>query len=254
MREKQSLISVIIPVYNGERYLGEAIESVLGQSWHPLEIIVVDDGSTDGSANVAASFGRQVRYYFQPNAGPGAARNLGVRMAKGDLLAFLDADDLWVDHKLQRQMQALADNSTLAMVFGHVEQFYSPELTATVAYPPLRDRYMLAGIHVGAMLIHRTTFAHIGPFDLHWQVAEFIEWYGRAQALGLKSVVLPDLVMKRRIHTTNLGIRAYEIARREYVQLAKAKLDQRADKVLARSMRRDVDLVSQIAIDQSVPS
>src|SRR5436305_1029668 len=91
----QPMISVIIPVYNGERYLGEAIESVLAQSYHWLEIILVDDGSTDGSATVAKQFSPAVQVVRQPNLGAGAARNRGIALAQGEFLAFLDADDLW---------------------------------------------------------------------------------------------------------------------------------------------------------------
>ena len=232
MSQTHSTVSVIIPVYNAERYLRAAIESVLTQTVLPFEIIVVDDGSTDASGTVARRFVPNVRVVTQPNEGPAAARNCGVSLARGDYLAFLDADDLWVDNKLQRQLHALTTNPALAMVFGQVEQFYSSELSQQATLPDLGQRHLLAGIHVGAMLIRRAAFARIGLFDPQWQVAEFMEWYGRAQALGVKSLVLPDLVMRRRIHTTNLGIRAHHLARREYLQLAKRRVDQHANLVV----------------------
>ena len=94
---KEILVSVIIPVYNGERYLAEALDSVLRQSHPADEIIVIDDGSTDGSAKIIESFRASVEYHWQPNGGPGAARNLGVTLAHGAFLAFLDADDLWTE-------------------------------------------------------------------------------------------------------------------------------------------------------------
>src|SRR5215468_9302617 len=99
-----SLISCIVPVFNGERYVREALDSILAQTHRPLEIIVADDGSTDGSANVVAAFRDGVRYLRQSNQGPSSARNLGIRAALGDFIAFLDADDLWHPQKLQRQM------------------------------------------------------------------------------------------------------------------------------------------------------
>jgi glycosyltransferase involved in cell wall biosynthesis len=232
MNQNHLQVSVIIPVYNAECYVSAAIESVLAQSVLPLEIIVVDDSSTDGSGAAARRFVPNVRVVTQPNQGPAAARNCGVGLAQGDYLAFLDADDLWVSNKLQRQLHALAADPTLAMVFGQVEQFYSPELIQTAALPSLGDRHRLAGLHVGAMLIRRTAFARVGLFDTQWLAAEFIEWYGRAQALGVNSLVLPDLVMRRRIHTTNLGIRAHHLARREYLQLAKRRIEQHAGLVV----------------------
>lgn len=100
-------VSVIIPVYNGERFLAEAIRSALDQTLSPAEIIVIDDGSTDASAEVARGFGPPVRVLAQANLGPAAARNLGVAHAAGDLLAFLDADDLWMPEKLAYQVQFL---------------------------------------------------------------------------------------------------------------------------------------------------
>src|SRR5436853_749734 len=100
-----SLVSVIIPVYNCEQYLAEAIQSVLAQTHPTIELIVVDDGSTDNSAAVAKSFA-VVRYVFQRQGGPGAARNRGISLARGSFLAFLDADDVWVAGKLTRQLAA----------------------------------------------------------------------------------------------------------------------------------------------------
>ncbi|MGA7307183.1 MAG: glycosyltransferase family A protein, partial [Rhodothermales bacterium] len=87
-------LSVIIPVYNAERYVAEAIRSVLDQDYVDLEIVVVDDGSTDGSASVAQQF-KEIRLIRQENQGPGAGLNTGILNARGDLIAFLDADDKW---------------------------------------------------------------------------------------------------------------------------------------------------------------
>lgn len=220
------LVSVIIPVYNGERYLRTAIESVLAQNVCPIEIIVVDDGSTDASQTVAREFMPMVQVITQSNRGASVARNRGVALAHGEILAFLDADDLWLADKLQYQLPVLRDNPAVTMVFGQVEQFYSPELSATATLPDLGERHTLNGLHVGAMLIRRSAFDQVGPFDPQWQVAHFIEWYKRAQKTGLTSLVLPEVVMKRRIHTTNLGIRAYAQARLEYVRLMKTMVDQ----------------------------
>jgi len=96
------LISCIVPVYNGERYLKEALDSILVQTHCPLEIIVADDGSTDGTASVVAGYGEGVKHLWQPNAGETAARNMGLSAAQGEFVAFLDADDLWHPEKLAR--------------------------------------------------------------------------------------------------------------------------------------------------------
>src|SRR5918992_3658533 len=91
--KNRQLISVMIGVYNTERYLAEAIESVFAQTYRPLELIVVDDGSTDASGEVARSYADRLHYHRQENAGNGAARNRAVELASGELFAFLDADD-----------------------------------------------------------------------------------------------------------------------------------------------------------------
>ena len=110
MTADPGLVSVIIPVYNGESYLSEAVESVYAQTIRPLEVIVIDDGSTDGSAAVARSF-EDVRFYRQPNRGAADARNRGTELAHGSFLAFLDADDVWTPQKLRIQMAALLEKA-----------------------------------------------------------------------------------------------------------------------------------------------
>ena len=217
------MISVIIPVYNGERYLCAALESVLVQTQPPLEIIVVDDGSTDQSVRLALAYQPLVRCIQQVHGGIGAARNGGIRVAQGDLFAFLDADDLWAPDKLARQVAYLQNHPELDMVFGHVEQFISPELPPD-QWPALPDQPVMAGLVAGAMLIRRQSFARVGEFATAWTIGEFIDWYGRAQALGLQSALLPDVVLRRRLHTTNVTRRTQD-RRGDYLRIVKARLD-----------------------------
>jgi glycosyltransferase involved in cell wall biosynthesis len=119
MTEKSSapLVSVVIPTYNCARYLGEAIESVLAQTHRPLEIVIVDDGSTDGTDRLVAAYGDRLRYIRQANAGASAARNRGIREAGGGWIAFLDADDTWMDRKLERQLALAAAHPEAGLVF-----------------------------------------------------------------------------------------------------------------------------------------
>lgn len=120
---KQPLISCIVPVYNGELYLREAIDSILAQTYRPLEIIVVDDGSTDATPDVVAGYGDRLRYIRQPNAGPGAARNHGLNLAQGEFIAFLDADDLWHPDKLARQMTRFLNRPDLDLCITYAQHF-----------------------------------------------------------------------------------------------------------------------------------
>lgn len=111
-------VSVIIPCYNGEHFLREAIDSALNQTYRPTEVIVVDDGSTDASTRIADSYGSPVRVVRQSNHGESVARNRGMEEAKGEWVAFLDADDIWVANKLSRQLEVIADD-VICVHTGH---------------------------------------------------------------------------------------------------------------------------------------
>ena len=216
----EPLVSVVIPVYNGERYLAEAIRSVLAQAHRPLEVLVVDDGSTDGSARVAGVFA-PVLYTYQANAGQAAARNRGVELARGELLAFLDADDVWLPDKLARQMAALAADPALDMVFGHAEQF--------VEGGGLPDGPRAMPAHLpSALLIRRHQFNRVGGYRTHWRIAEVVDWYARALEAGLKSVTLDQVVYRRRIHGGNVTLRQ-QGPQDAYLAVIRAALARRRD-------------------------
>lgn len=222
--ESNQLVSVIIPVYNCKKYLAGAIESALAQTYRPIDVIVADDGSTDGSAEVARRFGQLIRYDFGLHQGLGATRNRGVNLAQGSFLAFLDADDLWVEDKLERQMAILKNDPELDMVFGYVKQFYSPELDEIMKPKINQTEEIMKGFHAGCLVIKRESFLLAGPFNVNWRVGEFIDWYLKATEAGLRSFTLPEVVMKRRIHTDNMVIRERK-SQTDYVRILKASLD-----------------------------
>jgi glycosyltransferase involved in cell wall biosynthesis len=198
----RGLVSVVIPVRNGIKYLGEAIESVLGQACADIEVIVVDNGSTDGSQAVAESFGAPVRMVHEARRGAAQARNFGVNLARGEYLAFLDADDVWAPGKLQRQMNELEARPDLDMVFTHGENFLSPELTEAqgnaVSFVAGAGPFILPS----AMLARRESFTRVGPLP-NLREGEFIAWYGLAQSMGVRSEVIPETLLRRRVHLAN---------------------------------------------------
>lgn len=216
--DRDRLVSVIIPVYNGERFLGQAIESVLKQTYRSVEVIVVDDGSTDGTAAVVRSF-ESVRYTHQRNAGQSEARNRGVDAARGELLAFLDADDLWTSDKLGLQFAALESDPELDAVFGHAQEFVG-ELVP--GFPQPGKPALLPG----AMLIRRAAFERVGGYDPRWRIGEPLDWYSRAREASLKMQTLDQIVLLRRIHGANMGIREQH-SRDQYVAVVRAALDRR---------------------------
>jgi glycosyltransferase involved in cell wall biosynthesis len=109
-------VSVIVPTYNCAAYVGQALKSVLAQDYTDLEVVVVDDGSTDATPEIVRSLPGPIEYVRQDHRGPGAARNLGITRARGELLAFLDADDLWLPHKLRLQIEALERDPACGVV------------------------------------------------------------------------------------------------------------------------------------------
>ena len=225
-------VSIIIPVYNGERYLGEAIQSVLDQHYRPLQLIVVDDGSTDGSARIAKSFGDAIRYCYQENQGTASAFNHGLDFADGAYLAFLGADDLWTPEKTGLQMAAFEIHPGVDMVSGHVKQFFSSELEGVMKGKVQFPSEPIPGQVIPAMLIRREAFFRVGKFETHWQVGAEMSWYLRAMEIGLQVMMLPDIVLLRRIHKDNKGITKRHLGVQR-VQILKAALDRR------RKLKRD---------------
>ena len=216
-------ISVIIPVFNTERYVAEAIDSVLVQDHSPLEILVVDDGSTDGTAEILTKYGSTIRYLHQPNQGTGSARNLGVRAATGSHLAFLDADDRWPPGRLGRQLAVFAESAEVDAVFGPSRQFHSPELGEDLRRRIDIRGEVTAAPSVTAALITRDAFHSVGFFVETW-VGETIDWYLRAVEVGLKMAMLPDIVYERRLHDANLGI-THKHLQTQRLHALKAHLD-----------------------------
>ena len=220
------LVNVIIPVYNGEKYLGAAIESLLSQTYKPDKIIVVDDGSTDKSAEIARSFAPLVQYSYIEHSGVSVAVNHGISLCDGDLIGFLDADDLWLANKLALQVATFQANPEIDAVFCHLKQFKSPELSQESKNKLKINIEAIPAYDRDALLITRSSLNRVGLFKPEIKMGEFIDWYLRASEQGLKSIMLPNILVERRLHKTNMGIRDRQ-SRVEYVRILKASLDRR---------------------------
>lgn len=199
------LISCIIPVFNGERFLGEALESILAQTYQPVEIIVIDDGSTDGTAEVAARYGTQISYLRQSNQGPATARNLGLSAAQGAFIAFLDSDDLWHTEKLSRQMARLQERPEIDLCFTRFQHFWVPELAEEAKrYQNHPLSQPLSAYLMSSLLVRRTVFETFGKFDDGRWYNENMIWFFRTAERGAIIEVLHDVLTYRRIHGENL--------------------------------------------------
>lgn len=220
-----SLVSVIVPTHNGERYIVPTLDSILAQRHRPLEILVVDDGSTDSTARIVRRCSPEVRLIEQNQRGHPAARNTGVRASTGEFLGFLDHDDLWSPDKLERQMATFTLNPTLDLVFGHIQNFFTPEMP-----PQERERIAvplqpLPGLLQGAMLARRRSFDRVGLFSERRLTGDFLDWYGRAMLAGLSIEMLPETMVYRRIHANNH--QRQHRNQREYLFAVKDLLDRR---------------------------
>ena len=220
------LVSAIIPCRNAERFLAEAIRSVLDQDSGPVEVVVVDDGSTDCSVEVARSFGGRVRVCQQPHAGAATARNRGIELARGAWIAFLDADDVWPPGRLSRMTAALGADPSVGMVLGRTEQFVSPEISSADRDTLRFDDAPRAARTAGAVLIRRSELERVGVFSTEWETGEVIDWFNRAAEAGVTSVMLTDVVLRRRLHPQNHGVVRRD-ASRDYLRVIKTALDRR---------------------------
>jgi glycosyltransferase involved in cell wall biosynthesis len=199
--KSQPDISVVMSVWNGAAYLREAIDSILDQTYEPIELIVVDDGSTDQTSSILKEYGSRVRLITQDNQGQAAGIVAGIAAASGEYLAFQDADDTWALNKLARQHATLADPQ-LEAVFCLSEQFVSPELPDATS---VKTRHtVMVGEQLSCMLIRRSAFDRIGNFDPSSKTA-FVEWLGRAKQMTLRYVVIDEVLHYRRLHPSNFG-------------------------------------------------
>jgi glycosyltransferase involved in cell wall biosynthesis len=201
------LISCIVPVYNGERHLEEALHSILAQDWRPLEIVVVDDGSTDRTLAIArevASRASEVRVVTQENAGPAAARNRGIAQSRGELICFLDGDDLWHGEKLGRQAALFDADPSLDFCVHHIQNFWDDDLANEAdEYRDHARGQPIAGYVTQCLMARRRAFTRIGTFDPGLQHGDSADWFLRARAVGLSEKLMSDVLTYRRMHPEN---------------------------------------------------
>ncbi len=217
-------VSVIIPAFNASRFIVETLDSVYAQSFRDFEVIVVDDGSTDGTAKKVREYQAQLRpggpelaFIPQPNGGPSRARNTGIKAARGEFIAFLDADDLWLPETLARMSAAIEKHPQCGLVFGDASSFdatgtLTPSVFGKIGRPPVAPdgcvikpfTALLEGnfILTGAVLMRRACLLETGCFDESIRYGEDAGVWLRA-ALLAPMALIPEVLLRRRIHEGN---------------------------------------------------
>lgn len=201
-------ISVLIPAFNASATLSETLDSVAAQTLPPAEVIVVDDGSIDGTARIAAEHRLQPRVIDQPHSGAAAGLNLGIRHAEGECLAFLDADDLWPADKLRLQADCLAAHRRIDAVLGRVASFVCPSVRKSAASRLIVPQDPQPGWVSGTVLIRATVMRRVGPFAEDLSNGFVIDWFDRARAAGVRFQMLETVVLRRRLHPGSLSARS----------------------------------------------
>ena len=205
--QPRPLLTVIMPVYNGEAFLADAIRHVMAQNYHPLECIVVDDGSTDATGAIAADFSDQIRYVRQSNQGPAAARNRGVEVARGEFLAFLDVDDLWADWALRRLADHLSAHPRIGIAQGLIQQMELDRIVSVGGARIFRQVFRpYQFINIGSALYRKSVFDAVGLFDPKLRDNEDTDWFLRAWEQNIPKTVLPQVVLFYRKHDRNMTL------------------------------------------------
>ena len=217
------LVSVIVPVFNGEKYLSQALASILAQNYPRIEVIIVDDGSTDNTAQIIAQY-EKIQYIRQTNQGVASARNKGIAASGGEIIAFLDSDDFWPPEWLTLAVSYLYQHPEVGYVLGKQLLFVEPGcILPSWARPEWLKEPQYAS-STAVLTVRKEIFAGIGTFNEDYQSGEDTEWLVRASEAGIRMARLPDLVLYRRIHDNNLSTQTIAASRANLIRIARESI------------------------------
>ncbi|MHA1537103.1 MAG: glycosyltransferase family 2 protein [Alphaproteobacteria bacterium] len=221
------LVSCIIPIFNGEKFIAEALDSVFGQTHSPIEIIVVNDGSTDGTKAVLGGYGKRIKVIDQANAGANPARTHGIEASSGSLLAFLDADDLWLPEKTEIQVEQLTGRPKAGISTCLIENFWEQELAgeAEQLRGTKHDGPRMATMQ--GMMISREVFDRLGGLGSDIVHFDEIDLLLRAKADGVSIEHVDRVLVRRRIHENNISRGRGAQARADLLLLAEQAVARR---------------------------
>ena len=233
--DRSPLVSVIIPTFNSGKFIAHAVQSVLAQTYRQLEIIVIDDGSTDATKDVLREFNGHIRYCYQENRGPSAARNAGIKIARGDYICFLDADDIWMPNKLEVQLAFMEQYDDISLVFSDTEEvdpdkgLHRSVLARTVlrndivSQIPIQDAFkkllITNFIPTSMVMVRKQCFVKAGLFNESLRVVEDRDMWLRI-AVFFKIACTPLILGKKRVHESNIS-RNTELSLRSKIKVWK---------------------------------
>ena len=225
MNNNDFFVSIIIPVYNGDAYLSDAVESIRRQNYNPLEIIIIDDGSTDRTAEIAGDLRGDVCYIYQRNCGPSSARNRGIKMARGEVIGFLDVDDLWPKNKLHVQLACLTRRPDVEIVLGYIQRM---RLIEDINNKPGWKQFSapFPCFSFGAGLFRRNVFDKVGLLDEDLHAGEDLDWFYRAKECNVSMLTLEQVMLLYRRHGNNMT-REQDFRERYFIAALKKALDRR---------------------------
>jgi len=222
------LVSAIIPAYNTQAHITDAIDSVLAQKHRSLELIVIDDGSTDDTALLVACYKNKVKYFLQPHSGAPVARNLGLSHAKGSVIAFLDADDTWSKDKLSLQLGCLKKHPEVDVILGRRQSVLSMNTSQGHQTVQVIADNQIA-MNLGCGLFKKRAFDRVGGFDESLKHTDDWDWYMRAKEQGLVMMTHDDVVQVCRRHDKNMTNDSQQ-SQHYYLRMLKKSLDRRRSK------------------------
>jgi len=217
------LISVIVPVFNGEKFIHDAVKNIIDQNYPALEIIIVDDGSKDNTRAVVEILNKDIRYFYQDNQGPASARNRGIKDASGEFIAFLDVDDLWPENNLNVLVAYLLENPEVMVVRGYAQLMEISEQTGE--YNFIGNPRESFSDYIGAALYRESVFRKAGLFDQYLTCGEDTEWFKKTLSLNILVKRIKEVTLHVRRHGGNMTLNE-SFVQKNKLHIFKKALDQ----------------------------
>jgi len=223
------LVSIIMPVYNGENYVKQALESLFRDVYLPLEVIAVDDGSSDNTSHIIGQY-ENVRYVYQDNEGVASARNKGISLSRGEIIAFLDCDDIWQPDRLTATVSYFHQHPETGYVLSKQMMFVEPGFDVPTWVKPEWLEKPQDASNTGVLVARRVTFDRVGLFNVDMGSGEDTEWLVRAREAGVPMARLQEVALLRRIHEKTLSVQTLRRRKDNLMEIARASIHRQEGK------------------------